>query len=385
MDIHLLPNSWLTLRVKLTVTQEMDIHIDNIYLGSGSKTVLNYLRNMNSNFGPYIIRRCNEIRQNANVEDWNHIPTDLNIADFLSRGILLENSDMLSSWFTGPNFIKQASSIYNFDSNENGRNTTETAAINQYQDLNVYISEVKSTVPNTSRRTIFWEYYSSWNKIKRHLAWIVKLKANWLERKRKKKERENFNFVTLNNQSLICVGSRVKHTDIFVNSNYQVIVNKDHPIAQLIIQNYHEQNLHVGREQALSSLRSKYWIHSCCGIIRSVIKSCVYCKRERINPLPSDIPEDRLCVDKKPFINTDVDYLSPYRIKLSKRTRSNQATAKTYVALFTCLITGAVHLEIAGDLSTDGFKLALRRFISREGKVNITRSDNGTNFVGAPK
>ena len=34
---------------------------------------------------------------------------------------------------------------------------------------------------------------------------------------------------TLNNQSLICVGVRVKNTDIFANSNYQVIVKKDHP------------------------------------------------------------------------------------------------------------------------------------------------------------
>ena len=100
----------------------------------------------------------------------------------------------------------------------------------------------------------------------------------------------------------------------------------------------------------------------------------------------SDIPEDRLCIDGKPFPNTGVDYLGPYRIKLHiKRTRSNQATAKRYVALFTCLTTRAVHLEIAGDLSTDAFILALRRFISRRGKVNIIRSDNGTNFVGASK
>ena len=99
----------------------------------------------------------------------------------------------------------------------------------------------------------------------------------------------------------------------------------------------------------------------------------------------SDIPEDRLCINEKPFTNTGVDYLSPYHIKLSKKTRSNQATAKRYVALFTCLTTRAVRLEIAGDLSADAFILALRRFISRRSKVNIIRSDNGTNFVGASK
>ena len=156
-----LQTALLASRIKLTVTQEMNIHMDNIYLWSDSKTVLNYLRNRNTNFGPYIMRRCNEIRQNTNVEDWNYIPTDLNIADLLSCGILLENLDVLSSWFAGPKFIKEASSVYNFQSNENGRNTTETAAANQYQDLNVYKSEVKIAVPNISPPTIFWDYYLS--------------------------------------------------------------------------------------------------------------------------------------------------------------------------------------------------------------------------------
>ena len=91
------------------------------------------------------------------------------------------------------------------------------------------------------------------------------------------------------------------------------------------------------------------------------------------------IPEDRLCVDEKPFTNTGVDYLGPYNIKLSKITSSNQTTAKRYVALFTCLTTRTINLEIVG------FILPLRRFITRTGKVNIIRSDDGTNFLSVSK
>ena len=138
-----------------TQISSLDIHIDNIYLWSDSKTVLNYLHNRNTNFGPSIMRRCNKIRQNTNVEDWNYIHTDLNIADALSLGILLENPDVLSSWFTGSNFMKEASSIYNFESSETVSNTTETATANPYQELNVYTSEVKSAVINTSLPTIY--------------------------------------------------------------------------------------------------------------------------------------------------------------------------------------------------------------------------------------
>ena len=48
-------------KIKLTVTQEKGIHIQNIYLWSVSKAALDYLGNMNTNFWPYIMRRCNEI------------------------------------------------------------------------------------------------------------------------------------------------------------------------------------------------------------------------------------------------------------------------------------------------------------------------------------
>ena len=62
----------LASKIKLTVTLEMDIHIDSIYLWSDSKTVSNYLHNINT-----------KIR-------------DLNIPDVLSHEILLENSDVFS-------------------------------------------------------------------------------------------------------------------------------------------------------------------------------------------------------------------------------------------------------------------------------------------------
>ena len=134
---------------------------------------------------------------------------------------------------------------------ENVRNTTETIAANQYQELNVCTSEVKAAVPNTSCPTIFWEYYSSWNKIKRHVAWTVKLITNWLNKKRKEllesktyllkmsqedsytselktlllndNARKSSTLVplspTFNNQSLICVGSTLKNTYIFANGH----------------------------------------------------------------------------------------------------------------------------------------------------------------------
>lgn len=48
-----------------------------------------------------------------------------------------------------------------------------------------------------------------------------------------------------------------------------------------------------------------------------------------------------------------------------------------------CCATTALHLELVSSQSTEDFIGALRRFMSRRGKVQNMYSDNGTNFVGA--
>ena len=68
---------------------------------------------------------------------------------------------------------------------------------------------------------------------------------------------------------------------------------------------------------------------------------------------------------------------SPFEIK----ERLN--TLKRYGALFTCLASRTIHIEMTMSMDTDSFILALRRFIARRGNIRSIRWDNGSNFVGA--
>ena len=56
-----------------------------------------------------------------------------------------------------------------------------------------------------------------------------------------------------------------------------------------------------------------------------------------------------------------------------------------YGALFTCLSTRAVHLEVAQSLTTDSAIMAIRRMCARRGCPTEIHSDNGTNFRGAER
>jgi len=72
-----------------------------------------------------------------------------------------------------------------------------------------------------------------------------------------------------------------------------------------------------------------------------------------------------------------VDYSGPHHVK------QGRASLKVWIALFTCMVSRAVHLEIVPDLTTNSFLQALQNISWRKGPPKVLLSDNATCFVGA--
>lgn len=95
-----------------------------------------------------------------------------------------------------------------------------------------------------------------------------------------------------------------------------------------------------------------------------------------------DLSIDRVTPTRS-FSVCGVDFAGPI-VTLVNKGRGRK-TNKTYIVLFICFATKAVHLEAVSDLSTEAFMAALRRFIGRRGRPQKIYSDNATNFKGAQR
>ncbi|XP_072395362.1 uncharacterized protein [Diabrotica undecimpunctata] len=94
----------------------------------------------------------------------------------------------------------------------------------------------------------------------------------------------------------------------------------------------------------------------------------------------SPLPLDRV-QQARPFSKTGIDFAGPIMIRSSRLRKA--PTTKAYIAIFICMVTKAIHIELVSNLSTEAFIASLKRFISRRGNPQIIYSDNGTNFIGA--
>ena len=116
--------------------------------------------------------------------------------------------------------------------------------------------------------------------------------------------------------------------------------------------------------------------------LRSIKSSFVFCRnlRAQINlPLMAELPTERLHYHSYPFTHVGIDYFAPFEVKLLRR------SMKRWCCLSTGLTTRAVHIEVVRILDTHSCLVALKRFITRRGKLTTIMSDDGINFVGSAR
>ncbi|KAK3722273.1 hypothetical protein QZH41_005187 [Actinostola sp. cb2023] len=404
-------------RLSSMISREIDVTIDDVIFWTDSTCVLGYINNQDKRFKTFVANKITTIHDTTHPSQWNYVDTKSNPADDASRGLSADALIQNKRWIEGPTFL--------WSTEDNWPQRPDASIVVQEDDPEVKL-ETKVVSLATSSETDpidrMIHHYSSWHRLKKHMAWILRYRDNLLRACRKRKEKEAIKYVTkrptpITTEEMQCaeteilkhvqktssftkdpshvskldptkirgllrIGGRLRRSTLQEESKHPIILPKSHHVVDLIVRDAHVQSGHCGQEHVLSLIRTKFWIIKARVAIKRVTSRCFSCRKRQARAATqkmADLPVERVSPDKPPFSSVGVDCFGPFMIK---RGRSQ---VKRYGVLYTCLAVRAIHIEVLHSMDTDSFVNSLRRFIARRGKPEIIRSDNGTNFVAGNK
>ena len=327
---------------------------------------------------------------------WRHVGTDHNPADRGSRGC--EVNRLTGEWLNGPVWLADPdqwpASVMtepSQDSEAEAKKIKEILATAIETEDNLDALLIKHPYWKTIRINAWIARFLHNCKIPKHLRILGPLtteeteqQVKWWIRRVQERYRKTEKFrddeLTLNLQR--------NHDGIYecrgrIQGSYPVYLPPKVVLSEKIVQDAHELTLHGGVGLTMALVRRDYWIPRLRQLARSVNTRCFGCKKFHTtafhNPPPGNLPVERT-EGSSPFEVIGVDYAGPIVYKVSKKREG-----KSYILLFACSLSRAIHLELLTDQTTDGFIRCLKRFIARRGRPSTIYSDNGKSFVAAAK
>ena len=187
----------------------------------------------------------------------------------------------------------------------------------------------------------------------------------------------------LDAEQILRVGGRLKNADVPFEQKHPILLPSHNYVVSLMLKNEHVRLGHAGAQTVLSNFRLKFWPLNGLRETKTIIRKCINCFRFRALPaqqIMANLPKDRVQISR-PFQKVGIDFGGPFLLKSSRLRKA--PVIKAYIAVFVCMVTKAVHIELVTSLSTEAFIMTLKRFISRRGNPAVIYSDNATNFQGS--
>ena len=111
---------------------------------------MKYIKNGETQFEKYVLRRTHEINSITNSENWNYIESKLNVADDLTKCINLAQFSNNHRWFNTPDFLYNSSENFVF------KNKIETITTN-----NQMVQNAPRITESNQNEILGWSRYLS--------------------------------------------------------------------------------------------------------------------------------------------------------------------------------------------------------------------------------
>ncbi|XP_031637273.1 uncharacterized protein LOC116349812, partial [Contarinia nasturtii] len=405
-----------------------DVSMNKLTLWTDSSIVIHWLSKCPSGLKAFVGNRVAEAQECTKGAQWKHVRTNDNPADLASRGLFASGLVGNSLWFHGPHWLSKPHSdwpVSSFTVDQRVKEATvaESRAIQACAIIRVEtVPRIEVTVNDVTSELLLDRCSSMMRLVcvtARVLAFIRMIKtkekvcstfiahADYLEAQAiwiKYHQQKYFagdiellkNGKSLSRDSIIVkmspfvdgdgllrVGGRIKRSMMSFDTKHPIILHHDYRFSHLLVVEAHRRTLHGGTQLCIQYIRQRFWMIGVRKAVKKVSLKCMPCFRQRkevADQLMGDLPSVRVISDH-PFESVGVDYCGPVMIK--ERSGRCKKLYKAYIAVFVCMKTKAVHLDLVTDLTTDAFMACLTRLVSLRGSVREIFSDNATTFHGA--
>ena len=156
----------LLVKLNQVAADELDIPINRTVLWTDSTTVLKYISNESRRFKPYVANRISIIHEHTTIDQWRYVPSLQNPADLASRGLHSSDTDSFKFWINGPEFLKRSDEFWPHRPVEEPVLMNNDLELRKEANVHLVISETDK----------FMTYFSSWLKLLRATAWLLRFK-----------------------------------------------------------------------------------------------------------------------------------------------------------------------------------------------------------------
>nr|XP_039252452.1 uncharacterized protein LOC120329740 [Styela clava] len=372
----------LCVRVDMFLRRQLKFekNVKSIFWSDSTATIQS-IYNSSKRFPTFIANRLAKIEEGSEPHQWRYVPSELNPADYASRGMTAKKLIAKKSWLQGPEFLYQ-----------NEENWPQMPVklphlpleFIQKKPIKVLVNLVTENEPWTSLSTIILhgelqteELRRSENELIKYLQnrelnkVIAKLQNSDVQGKSVLRNlkiapsMQKLNPVLI--EGILRVGGRLQNAPIEFDLKHPIILPSNHHITQLIVREYHKSSHHCGASHTWNLLRQKFWIINGAVVVKRNIRNCIFCKKRNASmgkQFMADLPKERVTPDQPPFTCVGVDNFGPLLVK------QGRSSVKRWGLIITCATTRAVHLEIVHSMDVNSFINGLRRFIARRGKMS---------------
>ena len=414
------------------VSRSLKIDKSNVFHWSDSMNVLWWITRRSRYFTTFVAHRVAQIQETSSANRWEYVPTKQNPADLASRGTTIKDLNDNSLWWSGPTFLTKPKDQWprkkEITASSEARKEIRKKKLKAEQEASQMAVTFHVRELNISANSLIQaERFSSLLRFKRVLAWILRFCRNsrvkddermrgelsidelsdsessiirsmqvkvfseeYLSLKDAKTLKHTSKLIGLqpfiDDDGLLRARTRLEYASYLPDDvKFPIILPRKEWVTKLVVRSYHETNGHVkGVNHLLAEISQRFWIISAREEIKQTEDECNECIRRKAkvgNQLMAPLPDIRFKEPLQAFSRTAIDYAGPF---LTKQGRG-KVRRKRYLSLFTCLLTRAVHLEVAYGLDTDSFLNSFYRMVNRRGRPEEMLSDNGSNFIGGER